>query len=155
MLRDIIRPNSDSPTGIALTQNSEGIILFEDTSRSKTLSITRENLAFGIKHSNISGERWLQTTSNIPTNILGYKIPRNGTITAITVQTQNMANCAFEIKKNNAISAIHTMSLSNVSEQINDNLNIDVNLGDYIQTKLLVNSGNVDYPLLYLEIAWR
>jgi len=66
-----------------------------------------------------------------------------------------MANCVFEIKKNNAISAIHTMSLTNVSEQINDNLNIDVNLGDYIQTKLLVNSGNVDYPLLYLEIAWR
>jgi len=155
MLRDIIRPSTGSSTGIDLTQNSEGIILFEDTSRGKTLSITRENFAFGIKHKNISEERWLQTTSNIPTNILGYKIPRNGTITATTVQTQNMANCVFEIKKNGAISAIHTMSLSGVSEQINDNLNIDVNLGDYIQTKLLVNSGNVDYPLLYLEIAWR
>ncbi len=149
MLKDIVRPN------INLVQNTDGVILFFDTTRNKMVSITRENLAFGIKHNNISGERWLQTTSNIPTNILGYKIPRNGTITAITVQTQNMVNCVFEIKKNNAISAIYTMSLLNVSEQINDNLNIDVNLGDYIQTKLLVNSGNVDYPLLYLEIAWR
>jgi len=149
MLRDIVRPN------INLVQNTDGVVLFFDTTRNKMVSITRENLTFGIKHNNISGERWLQTTSNIPTNILGYKIPRDGTITAITVQTQNMANCAFETKKNNAISAIHTMSLSNELEQINDNLNIDVNLGDYIQTKLLVNSGNVDYPLLYLEIAWR
>jgi len=149
MLRDIVRPN------INLVQNTDGVVLFFDTTRNKMVSITRENLTFGIKHNNISGERWLQTTSNIPTNILGYKIPRNGTITAITAQTQNMANCAFEIKKNNAISAIHNMSLLNVSQQINDNLNIDVNLGDYIQTKLLVNSGNVDYPLLYLEIAWR
>jgi hypothetical protein len=149
MLRDITRPN------IPLIQNSDGILLFNDTTRNKMISVTRENLSFGIKNKNISGDRWLQTTANIPSNILGYKIPRNGTITSITIQTQNMANCAFEIKKNNAISAIHTMSLSNESEQINDNLNIDVNLGDYIQTKLLVNSGNVDYPLLYLEIAWR
>lgn len=155
MLRDIIRPSSGSTTGIALTQNSDGIILFEDTTRSKSLSITRENLSYGINHKNIIGERWLQTTSNIPTNILGYKIPRNGTITAITAQTQNITDCYFEVKKNNAISTIYTMNLINVSEKIDDNLNIDVNLGDFIQTKLSVNSGDVDYPLIYLEIAWR
>jgi len=149
MLRDIIRPN------INLVQDIYGIILFFDTTRNKMISITRENITFGINHKNITGERWLQTTSNIPTNILGYKIPRNGTITAITAQTQNIANCDFEIKKNNAISAIYTMSLNNLSEKINDNLSIDVNFGDFIQAKLLVNSNAVDHPLILLEIAWR
>ena len=149
MLRDIIRPN------INLIQNSNGIILFYDTTRNKNLSVTRENLTFGIKHSSIIGERWLQTTGNIPTNILGYKIPRNGVITSVTIQTKNNSNCLFEIKKNNDISTIYSINLVNSLEKINDNLDIDVNTGDFIQIKLLVNSGVVDYPLIYLEIAWR
>jgi len=149
MLRDITRPN------IPLTQNSNGIILFYDTIRNKNLSITRENISFGINHKNISGERWLQTTGNIPSNILGYKVPRNGTITAATIQTQNLANCDFEIKKNNAIPVIHTLNLSNELEQINDNLNININEGDFLQVLLTVNSSNVDFPLIFLEIAWR
>jgi hypothetical protein len=149
MLRDITRP------GIPLTQNSEGILLFNDTSRNKMISVSRENVSFGIKHKNITGNRWLQTTANIPSNILGYKIPRNGTITSVTIQTQNISNCDFEIKKNNVITSIHTLSLVNEVEKINDNINIDINIGDFLQCQLLVNSGDVDYPLIFLEIAWR
>ncbi len=154
MLRDIVRPGSGS-SGIDFTQNSDGIILFLDTTRGKTISVARENLTFGIKHKNISGSRWLQTTGNIPTNILGYKIPRNGTITAATAQTQNLSNCDFEIKRNNNIIILHTLNLINVVEKIDDNLNIDVNQGDFLQVELLTNSGDVDYPLIFLEIAWR
>jgi hypothetical protein len=149
MLRDIVRPN------VNFTQNGDGIILFYDTTRNKMISVSRENLSFGIKNKNIIGDRWLQTTANIPSNILGYKIPRNGTITSVTTQTQNISNCDFEIKKNNVITSIHTLSLTNEVEKINDNLNININSGDFLQCRLVVSSGNVDYPLIFLEIAWR
>jgi hypothetical protein len=150
MLRDITRPN------IPLIQSEDGILLFQDTTRNKILSVTRENISFGIKNKNITGTRWLQTIANIPSNILGYKIPRNGTITAVIVQTQNSSNCMFEIKKNNVmLSSLYTCSLVNNIEQINDNLNIDINEGDFLQSLVTVNSSNVDYPLIFLEIAWR
>lgn len=152
MLRDNIRPGS-SDSG--LTQDVNGILLFYDNSRSKNLSVTRESLTYGVDHKNISGDRWLQLTGQIPTNILGYKVPRNGTITAITVQTQNIATCNFYIRKNNSVTNIYTSSLVGVSNKVDDNLNVDINQGDFLQTLLSVGGGVVDYPILLLEIAWR
>jgi len=156
MLRDIIRPNTSSPTGINLTQNSDGIILFEDSTRSKTLSVTRENLSFGINHKNITGKRWLRLTSKINSNVHGYKVLRNSTITAISIQTQNtVINSRFNIRINNSTSNLHTVNLIGGSNIIEDNLNYDINKGDYIQLFLSVLTGNVDYPIVLIEYACR
>jgi len=154
MLRDIIRPNTSS--GITLSQNSDGIILFEDTSRSKTLSVTRENLSFGINHKNITGKRWLRLTSKINSNVHGYKVLRNSTITAISIQTQNtVINSRFNIRINGSASNLHTVNLVGGSNIIEDNLNYDINKGDYIQLFLSVLTGNVDYPIVLIEYACR
>jgi len=156
MLRDIIRPNSGSSTGITLTQNSDGIILFEDSTRSKTLSVTRENLSFGINHKNITGKRWLRLTSKINSNVHGYKVLRNSTITAISIQTQNtVINSRFNIRINNLPTNLHTVNLIGGSNIIEDNLNYDINKGDYIQLFLSVLTGNVDYPIVLIEYACR
>ena len=156
MLRDIIRPGTGSSSGIVFTQNSDGIILFEDTSRSKTLSITRENLAFGINHKNITGKRWLRLTSKINSNVHGYKVLRNSTITAISIQTQNtVINSRFNIRINGSPINLHTINLVATSNIIEDNLNYDINKGDYIQVFLSVLTGNVDYPIVLIEYASR
>ena len=82
MLRDIAQSSQ------RLYQDSNGILLFYDYSRSKFLSTLRESLSFGINHRNISANQWLFLTGKIPSNVVGYKIPRDATITAITIQTK-------------------------------------------------------------------
>lgn len=149
MLRDITRPN------INLVQNTNGIVQFYDTLRNKMLSVTRENLTFGIKHKSIVGKRWMQIVGNIPTNILGYRLPRDATITALTVQTQNSSNCDFVIKKNNLPTAIQTTTMVNMDSRTIDDLNIDLDSGDFLQIELSVFANSVDYPVIFLEIAWR
>lgn len=157
MLRDIIRPSSGSPTGISLTQNSDGIILFGDTTRGgKVLSVTRENISFGVNHRNISGKRWLKTTGSVVSTSTGYKIPRDAVITSITIETENIVTDArFNIRRNSLTSNIHTSTLQIASEIIEDNLNYNINKGDYLQLFLWVVSGNVDFPVISIELAWR
>ena len=98
----------------------------------------------------------MKATTSIPTNIIGYKIPRDGTITSLTVQTQNsVTNCSFDVKKNDSATTLTSITLITQVSNVVDNLNIDVDQNDWLQIFLQVNSGNVDYPLLNLELAWR
>lgn len=153
MLRDTIVNPSQAQQ---FTQDSNGILLFYDNSRSKYLSTSRQILSFGINHRNIAASQWMMATSRVRTNIIGYKIPRNATITALTTQTQNsVANCSFDIRKNNSITNIVSVTLIGQTSNVTDNLNVDININDWLQVFLQVNSDNVDNPLLNLEIAWR
>jgi len=149
MLRDTVQ------TSQRTKQDSNGIFLFYDSSRSKFLSVTRPIICFGSNHSNISNDRWLSLISNIPSNTSSYKIVRNGTITSISVQSKNNSNCTFRIRKNNIPLDLTTLELNNQNSKVIDNLNIDVNINDYIQCYMSVISGNIDYPVLVLELAWR
>lgn len=153
MLRDTIV----NPTQVQqFAQNAEGILLFYDNSRSKYLSTSRESFPFGVNHKNISSSQWMMAVTRIPTNITGYKIPRNATITSMSVQTQNsVANCAFFVRRNGVLTNLTSITLIAQLSNVIDNLNINVNQNDWLQIFLQVNSGNVDYPLLLLEVAWR
>ncbi len=153
MLRDTIVNPSQAQQ---FTQDSNGILLFYDNSRSKYLSTSRQILSFGINHRNIAASQWMMATSRVRTNIIGYKIPRNATITALTIQSQNsVANCSFNIRKNNSVTNIVSVTLVGQTSNVTDNLNVDIDINDWLQVFLQVNSGNVDNPLLNLEIAWR
>jgi len=153
MLRDVVTPSQSTQQ---FQQDSNGILLFYDNSRSKYISVSREEFSFGIRHRNITGTRWLAATSNLITNVSGYKIPRNASITAITVQTQNSAaGCTFDIFRNGVAVSLTSISLSSETSKIIDNLDLDLNQGDWLQCQLTVTSGTVDYPMILLEIAWR
>lgn len=82
MLRDVVP--------FITRQNSVGILLYYDQFRNKWLSASRDNYVFGIDHRNINHERWILVDSRIPTNILGFRVTRDGTITAASVETQNL-----------------------------------------------------------------
>ncbi len=150
MLRDIAVPIPK------FKQDINGILLFYDNSRSKYLSTSREPLTFGIDHKSINKNRWMMATATVNTNVVGYKIPRNATITSLTVQTQNnVINCSFYIMKNNTTAIQTSIPLNNETSKSLDNLNIDIDANDWIQSILIVNSGQVDYPVLSIELAWR
>lgn len=138
------------------TQDAHGILLFYDNSRSKTLSITRESFPFGINHRNITSSQWMTLVGRNRSNLTGYKIPRNATITSLSVQTQNsVADCTFYIRRNGVVTNLTSITLVGQVSNVIDDLDIDLNNDDWLQVYLQVNSGNVDYPTLLLELAWR
>jgi len=141
----------------SLVINDEGINVFIDPTRNnKELSISRDNILFGINHKDITGKRWMKLSSGVVSISSGYKVPRNATITAMTIQTQNNVDEArFNIRTNNQIENLHTANLTSSKDLIEDNLNIDIYKGDYIQLFLSVLVGKVDYPVVNVEIAWR
>lgn len=149
MLTDNIRP-------LYLIPSNDGVLKFFDSSRSKTLSVSRETLSFGINHRDISGKRWMNMTGKVNSLATGYKILRDATITSITVQTQNIITEArFNIRVNGVDTNLHTSTISSAKGIIEDNLNYDINKGDYLQLFMSVLIGNVDFPIVMIEIAWR
>lgn len=152
MLRDIVGRSSRQ----GFQQDSNGILLFYDESRSKHLSASREMLTFGINHKSISDTRWMMVVSKIPSAVTGYRLVRNATITSITIQSQNpITDCTFYIVKNDNASTVTSAQITSASYKNIDNLNIDVNADDWLQAYITPTSGNVDLPVLVLEFAWR
>jgi len=152
MLRDVVTPSSNQNQ---IKQDSNGVLLFFDNSRSKFLSASRQTYKFGVKHRNVASSRWLNIIDGIPTNVTGYKIPRNATITSITIQcSNNTGTTNFIVRKNDNPATIYSSSLSTSSNSV-DNLNVDIDKDDWLQIFMSVTSGAVDFPLLVLELAWR
>jgi len=150
MLRDTITPSQ-----LNIKQDINGVFLFYDTTRNKYLSSSRESFSFGLNNRNISNNRWLMVTSGIYSNLSGYRTYRNATITSLSVQTKNQSFCIFYIRKNGSESNIYNISLNNEYGKSLDNLDENLNINDYLQCYLQITSGNVDYPILLVEFAWR
>jgi hypothetical protein len=152
MLTDNARPAGGSSVLI----NEDGINVIYDPTREKTLSVFRDNVMFGIDHKNIVGKRWMRLAGKVNSVSSGYKLPRDGVITAITIQSENIVEEArINIRTNNQIENLHTANLTTTKDLIEDNLNIDINKGDYIQLFLSVLVGSISYPVVNVEIAWR
>ena len=149
MLRDNIRT-------INLSLNDEGIVQYYDINRDKVLSVARETFSFGIDHRNVIGKRWMKIVGSVKSSTSGYKIPRDATITSLTAQSKNnVIEARFNIRVNGSSSDVYTASMSATNELIIGDLNIDINQGDYIQLFLSVLTGNIDFPVTNIEIAWR
>jgi len=152
---DLVKMLLDVNQNKRFWQGPRGIVYYYDSIRNKWLSASREVILFNINHKNLSNDRWM-AIGEMPSNISGYKLPRNGTITAITVQTNSpSANGVFKIRKNNMSTDLCSASLFNEPGKVVDNLNINIDEGDWLQSLMSVNSGNVNYPVVSLEISWR
>jgi len=153
MLIDTIprRQRTDQTIDGAFVQNSSGILMMYDNNRSKWLSVSRDSIKFGIGNNNITSNRWLMV-DDVWSNLQGYDINRNITITLITAQSRNNSNCKFRIT--NGSGDLHLIELNNESKKINDGVNINVAMNDSIQVFLEVNENKIDYPSLLIEYAW-
>lgn len=154
MLVDTIR-KSGVGSGTVFNQTTDGILLFYDTGRTKWLSTIRETFTFGIDHINITTERFMQVSGTVITSKTGIRIPRNATITSISVQTSNIATGDFKVRKNNGSSNLIILSLVGNQGKSQDNVSIDLNQNDWIQVLASPGAGQIDNPILILELAWR
>lgn len=136
-----------------------GVLMYFDPMRIKYLSVDRQILCFGLDNKNIFGKRWLSLAGKVYSNCSGYNLLRNACITAVSVQTQLNTTCMFSIKRNNNEITLLDIILNNESSKIMDNLNFDLQKGDFIQVEILkdevTSSNNLNYPELILELAWR
>jgi len=149
MLIDTITQNQ------ILKQDVNGLLQFYDASRSRWLSVSRQTIGFGLDHKNISDNRWFNMIGTVGSNTSGYRVPRDCIITCITVQTQNNSNCDIIVRKNDDTSEITSITLSAESGKTSDDLDVELDANDYIQLFLQITSGNIDYPEVIIELAWR
>jgi len=152
MLRDTLPKRSG---GTTFNQTSDGILLFFDTGRTKWLSTSRENIVFGINHKNLTDERYMFLSGKVVTSSTGLRVPRNATITSISVQTKNLAIGTFRVRRNDVVTDLTTLTLASEQGKSQDNLSIDINKDDWIQVIMSPGAGQIDFPVLNLELAWR
>lgn len=136
------------------TLTEDGILTIHDPNREKRLSVDRSILSFSLYHKNIKATRWLRY-NNVGSNVSGFRLIRNATLTSVTVQTQSIETGTFKIiERNNTISTdVTTVVLTSEAHKTVDNLNIDINKGSVVEVKLI--SGEFSYPTFSIEFAWR
>ena len=151
-----IEPSTSTPTGTSggqmFVSDDDGILYIYDGTRSKWLSIDRTMVGWGRNSNNTSNE-YLRQFNGALSNQNGWRMIRNGTITAISAQSDINQTWTFEIRKNDSNTVITSITMNNVQGNHNNTLNIDINEGDFIQA--FCNGTSVDYPETLIEIAWR
>ncbi|MGO4921529.1 hypothetical protein, partial [Maribacter spongiicola] len=151
-----IEPSTSTPTGTSggqmFVSNDDGILYIYDGTRSKWLSVDRTMVGWGRNSNNTSNE-YLRQFNGALSNQNGWRMVRNGTITAISAQSDIDQTWTFEVRKNDATTVIASITMTGVQGNHNNTLNVDINEGDFIQA--YCNGTSVDYPETLIEIAWR
>jgi len=150
----IILAKNNSGSSISFKSGINGRVLYFNSALSKWISVNRFSHSFDISHRNVIHEQWLRY-NGIPSNTHSASLIDNAVIVGMSVRTQNQATCDFEISKNNDTTLLYTLSLGNQYENSVNTLNLDVLKGDFLQVKVANITGNVDYPSIYIELAYR
>jgi len=147
MLRDVVNASQQ--------QDADGIAVVFDSSRSKFLSATRPVFTFARHHRRARVRTYLRTIDRLPSNASGYLLSRDATITALTVELNSAATISFDIEVERAgvFIQVASISLSAEAQKTTTALDIDLQAGDRLAAK--VTTGEADFPVLGVELAWR
>ena len=131
-----------------------GFLCIYDASRGKWLSVNRNTFIFGRK-GNSSDQYLSYYAGNLVSNSSGLRLIRNATITGLTIQSDTISTFDISILKNKITTpVVYTGSvLAGYGISI-DNLNIDMNKDDFIQS-LITALGTAVNPVVILEYSWR
>ena len=152
-----IRPSASTPTGTESGQfhvASDGLLYTFDSTRNKWLSVDRNLVGWG-RNSGSASNEFLRQFNGSLSDTNGWRMIRNGTITAITVQSNNVDTFDIQIRSNDNAAPITTFTVTNAEGDHDTTLNIDFNEGDFLQCFLPAVPGGVSNPQVLIEIAWR
>lgn len=151
-----IEPSTSTPTGSSAGQmfvsNDNGLLYLYDGSRNKWLSIDRTMVGWGRNSGNTTNQ-FLRQFNGALSSQNGWRMIRDGTITAVTAQSNRNQTWTLEIRKNDSATVIASLTMSATQGNHDNTLNIDFNEGDFIQA--YCNGISVDYPQALIEVAWR
>lgn len=131
----------------------DGILFVYDGTRSKWLSVTRMFLVFG-KSGNTKNQYLYFYAGSLPSNNSGLRLSRNATIVSLSGQFDSVDTGTFEIRKNDNISSITSLTVTSSIGNHDNTPNINLNEGDYIQS-YFSSSSKVPDPMIIIEMAWR
>ncbi|NER18613.1 type 1 periplasmic-binding domain-containing protein [Spongiivirga citrea] len=152
-----IQPSATTPTGTLGGQmfiDTDGLLYTYDTTRTKWLSMDRNMVGWG-RNSGSASNEYLRQFNGSQSNNNGWRMIRDATITAITVQSNNIDTFDIQIRSNDNTAPILTFTVTAAEGDHDNTINIDVSEGDFIQCFLPTVAGGVSNPQVLIEVAWR
>jgi len=145
-------PTASNAAGDLFYDTDDGLCYVYDGTRSKFLTTTRMHLTFGAANADgrylrISGAQAAQT---------GYRMPKDGTITSVTIiGASGNATKAFEIRRNNnSVAPLKSFSLSS-TVYTDAAVNVNFDATDYIQVFASPVGTAVNNVVAIIEVAFR
>jgi len=133
---------------------NNNILYCYDSTRTKWLSIEKHTIVYGKK--GITNNQYLYYYGgNIPSNLSGYRIPRDCCITSMSAQFSDLGTGTFYIRKNHDASNVISFDVLNDYGNSDNSINIDFNEGDIIQCYFDSSFNNIKDPMVILEFAWK
>jgi len=124
-----------------------------DGTRAKWLSQSRFFVGFGRRQP--SRNQYLHIYGgDIPSNLGGIRMLRNATIVGLAGQLQNSGTCIFQLRINDAILTISSLTLTATAGTHDIGKNDNVAAGDFLQC-YISSSSKVRAPFILVEMAWR
>lgn len=132
----------------------DGRLWVYDNIRSKWLSADRLDASAGRKGRIKNG--YLRILDGQSCNLTGYRLPRNGTITAMAAQTRDNETWILRVRKNGDPTDIASLAMNNIAGGHDTTVDVDVNEGDLIQLFAETTTFfGIKDPFVWVEIAWR
>jgi hypothetical protein len=125
-----------------------------DDNRSKWLSAGR--VVFMAGRSGRIKNGFLRTVDGQVTNLTGYRMPRDATITTISVQTRTSETWTLHIRKNGTDTNILSVPIIASTGAHDTLIDVDLDEGDRIhffaETTTLFG---IKDPIAWIEVAWK
>lgn len=138
-------------TGIRI---DEGRAWVYDEVRDKWLSTDRLSAISGRKGR--CKNAYLRLIEGQASNLTGYRLPRNATITAVSAQTRDDETWTLKIRKNDDPTDLYALAISGASGRHETSVDVDLDEGDRVQF-FADTTGffGIKDPFVWVEIAWR
>lgn len=131
---------------------SGGLLYMYDATRVKWLSVNRAEYWMGRNASNATN-LYLRAFDGLASSSVGYRMQRAGTITAVIAQADVSGTWTLEVRRNNSVTAIASLTVTAALGNQVLTTNVDISQGDEIQ--LYLNGGPIANPSGAIEVAWR
>jgi len=133
---------------------ADGVLWYEDTSRSKWLSADRAT--FGVASAGRAKNRYLSTWDGLELGVSGYRLPRDATLIAIAAQTRTAETWTVQIRKNDSATDLASLAIAASAGDHDTDIDVDFAAGDYIQIYAETTGVfGVRDPVVWIQIAWR
>lgn len=133
--------------------NTNNNITYMYDTRDKWVSLTTFQYCFGSERK--TKDQYLNYfVGRLPSINSGLRLSRDAIIISVSAQFNSLHTGTFHIRKNNSQTNLITLDvLNDVGNQLN-NIDLNLNQGDFIQC-YFESLSNVDSPILLVELAWR
>jgi hypothetical protein len=146
--------SSSGGSGSTSLEIDNGILWIWDTSKSKWLSSFRAT--FLAAESGRVKNKYLPLIDGQVSNLSGYRLARDATLTAIATQTRENETWTLHIRKNGSLSNLASLVISNTSGNHSTAINVDFIENDRIEFFAETTSFfGIKDPSVWIEVAWR